>query len=718
MDDDLVLNFNSNEQAAPKKAKTKTNDRQKEKAERYLNKDKHFSKPKASEKKEFLSKKRFNKEDKNSKDTDNEKEKNSNFNKPKQFNNDTRRKYEGKKPFVPHTKKPSEYIKQIEDSDLPDIEMKKDTNFNPFSAKTFTDLNLSEFLLKQLTKHNYDQLTKIQKQAIPVMLEHKNVVIKSETGTGKTLAYVVPLYQLLIKLHQTKPINRKDGVYAIIFAPTHELCLQIESTVSKLNSCCISVVNGTLIGGQKIEIEKSKIRKGINIIICTPGRLLYHLKNTQTLNFSNLNYIIFDEADTLLDMGFEKDIKECLRIVCTKSANKEFTDVESFKKFKIFLLSATIDSKIRAMTSFLMKGFKSVGFKSEKEKKQTDDSKGNEEGVIELNEDQQPIETPSNLRQFVSVVYDEFRLLHLLCFLYCQKSAKIIVFVNNCDSADFHADLVQKIKLNNLPLFEKINIWRIHGKMKHPERLVVFNDFNKQNKNCILFATDVIARGLDFPNVEWIIHYDVNPDKKDYLNRMGRTARLTSSGNSLLFLMCHEEPIRKSCLSSFTFEDLDSSSMLLRFVKDWNAHIAELNLAIKNPEEQHFELTLNSMDWKSEIEVNEEYRKKLSYIIYPLIGAVKEYLHSEESRVGNARKSLKCSLRAYTTYRKYDPSVFNLNTLHLTRYARAFGLYKESLKYKLDDQEYRVDQRSEVNRTKSEKKFQRAQKKMEISEFI
>lgn len=601
-----------------------------------------------------------------------------------------------KKPQI----KSSEFINNIDNFNLPDISFKKDEKYNPFSIKLFSELNLNQYLLKQLIKNNYEQLTKIQKQAIPILLEHKNVLIKSETGTGKTLAYVIPLYEHLIKTNLIKKIDRKDGVYCVIFAPTHELCIQIENCLNKLNSCCIGIVHGTLIGGQKIDIEKLKIRKGLNIIICTPGRLLYHLKNSSNLIFNNLSHIIFDEADVLLEMGYEKDIKESLKIICEKAnPNSSYIDVDSFKKYKIFLISATIDMKIRSIINFLMKGFKSVGFKCEKkDNKENNDNEENEETVEE---------TPINLRQFFCKVYDEFRLIHLICFLYSQRTSKTIIFFNNCDSVDFHVNIIENLKFNNEILLKNIKFVRIHGKMKHEERLKVFKEFNNTSNNIILLSTDIIARGLDFPNVEWIIHYDINPNKKDYLNRMGRTARMTNSGNSLLFLMEHELKLLDTNLKSFKMESIESESILIRFIKEYNTTLKE-----------NEKLPTNSMDWKGEIDVNEEYRKKYSFIIFPFINTIKEYLHSEESLVGNSRKAFKCSLRAYTTYRKYAPEIFNLNTLHLTRYARAFGLYKESLKYKMDDQEYRVDQRSEKNKTKSEKKFFKAQKNMEISEFM
>lgn len=794
-----------------------------------------------SKPKEFLNKKRkFNKEDtENNIETENIEPNNKSTKEGRNsYNKDDKKSYMTDIEKM-RNKSHLNNINLINDEaeHLPNIEIIKESTYDPFSIKSFSDLKLNNFLLKQLEKNGYNNLTKIQKQAIPIMIEHKNVVVKSETGTGKTLAYVVPMYEMLLRQHQIKPISRKDGVFSIIFAPTHELCLQIESTIMKLSSCCINVVAGALLGGQKMDTEKAKIRKGVNIIICTPGRLLYHLKNTKSLNFEPLQMIIFDEADILLDMGFEKDIKECLKIVTEKSTRKDYEDIESFKKLKVFLLSATIDNRTRKLTSFIMKGYKSVGFQKDKDKKKDktiDGNNINENEIEKENDDENKEElehqnsgfdatVSTNLRQFSSIVYDEFRLIHLMSFLYTLKDKKTIVFLNNCESVDYHAEIISKININNVPLFSNkhTQIMKLHGKMKHTERLEIFNKFNmikapgtinndteqaKENKdlklkenaiideekkendkkeeqddsnnkktkrkekkekkvlNCgaILLATDVIARGLDFPHVDWIIHYDINPNGKDYLNRIGRTARLTSSGNSLLFLMEHEEKLLSTCFGKFKLENLHSESILLKFVKQYNSDI-DTKIG-HNALEANFvksKIRIDPMDWKQEIDKNEIYRKKYSFAIFPFIAGIKEFLYSSEEdkqekqsqnilnpinknpfmmtykekqekendkdrdrfKLKNeavlfAKRAYRCTLRAYTTYRKYEPTIFNLNALHMTRFARAFGLYRESLKYKLDNEEYRIDQRFEHNKTKNERKFMNVQRKMEISEFI
>lgn len=123
----------------------------------------------------------------------------------------------------------------------------QDLTTTVFSTNNFIDMDINSFLKKELEKHNYTQMTKIQKKAIPVILKHQNVVFKSETGSGKTLAYVVPILEMLDKLNKENKIERSQGTFVLVFAPTHELCLQIEETFNKLRSCLVGVVNGTLL---------------------------------------------------------------------------------------------------------------------------------------------------------------------------------------------------------------------------------------------------------------------------------------------------------------------------------------------------------------------------------------------------------------------------------------------------------------------------------------
>jgi len=322
------------------------------------------------------------------------------------------------------------------------------------------------------------------------------------------------VYDLLINVNIKNKIQRKDGIYAVIFAPTHELCLQIEATFDKLKSCCINAVFGSLMGGQSIETEKSRLRKGLNIIITTPGRMLYHLKNTSTLAFNNLKMFVFDEADILLNMGFEKDIKECMRLIFNKynttvpdnlsikvknssenntkddyemenEGNKnnkivekiEDLNFEYFKKFKIFLISATIDNKIRKMADFLMKGFKTVGFEMKKEQDKNK-NKGNDE--LKEEQDNETFTAPVNLVQEYCIVFDEFRLIHLLCEIYNNLNKKIIVFVSCCDTVNFLQEFLSNFEFRLEHVINEGEVGVGFNKYKNKEDQ---NNKNKKNLN-------------------------------------------------------------------------------------------------------------------------------------------------------------------------------------------------------------------------------------------
>ena len=235
-------------------------------------------------------------------------------------------------------------------------------------VNTFDQLQINDKLKQVLKDNSYESLTKIQRQAVPSILKNQNVVLKSETGSGKTLAYLVPLIEFLSKYSLTvKKIHREDsGTMAVIFSPTRELAIQIDLELRLLLKLFYYLVPTTLIGGESVSREKSRLRKGCVILICTPGRLLYHLQNTQCLKLDNLKYMIIDEADRMLDMGFEKEMTSCLDLIKKKSA-ANFLETEEDQKYwsdtiKINLVSATIEDRVEQLGSRLMKSYEKVGF--------------------------------------------------------------------------------------------------------------------------------------------------------------------------------------------------------------------------------------------------------------------------------------------------------------------------------------------------------------------
>jgi ATP-dependent RNA helicase DDX31/DBP7 len=217
-------------------------------------------------------------------------------------------------------------------------------------------------------------------------------VLKSETGSGKTLAYLVPLLEHLSKYSlEVEKINRDNGTYAVIFSPTRELCIQIENEMAKLLKLFYYVQCSTIMGGENPKKEKAKLRKGLTVVVCTPGRLLYHLQNTKSINFSRLQAIIIDEADRLLDMGFEKEMTDCMNEI-KKRCPEKFTG-QDFQSdvVRVNFISATLSRKVEALGAKLMKDYLTVGFDS---KAQADQQQEN------ADQEQLSLSIPNQVQQF------------------------------------------------------------------------------------------------------------------------------------------------------------------------------------------------------------------------------------------------------------------------------------------------------------------------------
>jgi len=179
-----------------------------------------------------------------------------------------------------------------------------------------------------------------------------------------------------------------------------------------------------------------------------------------------------------------------------------------------------------------------------------------------------------------------------------------------------------------------------------------------------LICTDVASRGLDFPHVDLIIHYDINPDPKEYLNRMGRTARLDKQGSSQLFLMKQEEKILNNSLKKFTINCSKPGKILLNFVENFNKLLLDIDCKEK--------ITTVPQAYKDEVDENEKYRKKYIFTIFPLQKSIKDYLFKDRENLALARKAFKSSIRAYVVNHKWQKDVFNVKTLNLTRYVNNY----------------------------------------------
>ncbi|EFC50369.1 predicted protein, partial [Naegleria gruberi] len=428
--------------------------------------------------------------------------------------------------------------------------------FCPEPLSSFST-QLSPIVISTLTNQmGIERLTKIQTRALSPILGKSNVLMKSETGSGKTLAYLIPLIEMLYRQSLEKKISRDDGTFAIILAPTRELCVQVDKVLKKITSSLNFMVCGGIMGGEKRKSEKERLRKGVNILVATPGRLEDHLRSTQSFKCDKVKYLILDEADILLDFGFEERVKNIYQMLIQRklqnpliSQNQtEKTLSESIQKV---LVSATLHSKIQTLAqqidvvNALYIGHGSDGEFIEK--------------VFNLITDKLPsniFTIPAHLTQYAIIVPPQFRLVMLAGFLRSktmsesleQEPGKIIVFLSCCDSVEFHYNFfkyfqskfkfIKEVPLIHVPLF------KLHGDIEQKERTNIFKQFSDA-KEGVLFCTDVAARGLDLPCVKWIVQYDPPGNPKEYLHRIGRTARMGVKGHAVMFLHPHEELYKK-----------------------------------------------------------------------------------------------------------------------------------------------------------------------------
>lgn len=355
-----------------------------------------------------------------------------------------------------------------------------------FAKVKFDELEISDLTKNSIKKMQYDVCTPIQEKAIPQLLRGRDVLGAAKTGSGKTLAYMVPAVELLYKAG----FNIKNGTGVLIIAPTRELALQNYNVARDL---CFyhSKTHGVVMGGAKKSTEANMLKKGINLLVATPGRLLDHLENTEGFVFHNLKMLIIDEADCILKIGFEEEMNKILKLLP--------------KDRQTVLFSATQTKKVEDLCRVSLR----------------------DPYMIEIaNKLNAP--TVSNLEQgFVKIEADsKFRL--LFTFLRKNLKKKVMVFMSSCNAVKFYSDLLNYV---DIPVKD------IHGKQNQQKRTSTYFDFCEAETG-VLICTDVAQRGLDFPAVDWIVQYDPPDDPEEYIHRVGRAARGSSSkGRALLFLL-------------------------------------------------------------------------------------------------------------------------------------------------------------------------------------
>eukprot|EP00636_Phaeomonas_parva_P017263 CAMPEP_0118869390 /NCGR_PEP_ID=MMETSP1163-20130328/12716_1 /TAXON_ID=124430 /ORGANISM="Phaeomonas parva, Strain CCMP2877" /LENGTH=579 /DNA_ID=CAMNT_0006804279 /DNA_START=63 /DNA_END=1802 /DNA_ORIENTATION=- len=375
-----------------------------------------------------------------------------------------------------------------EEGEPDELEKKHRPGF--FSKAAFSSLDLSEGTARALAENGYERMTKIQAKSIPPLLTGKDLLGAAKTGSGKTLAFLVPAVELLSRVRFTT----RNGTGVIVISPTRELALQIYGVLRELCEHH-NQTHGLVIGGANRRTEAEKLAKGVNILVATPGRLLDHLQNTRGFNFRNLQMLVIDEADRILEQGFEEDMHAIIKTLP--------------KTRQTVLFSATQTRKVEDLARLSIEG----------------------DPVYVGVDDGDRVSTVQGLEQGYVVCPSANRFLLLFTFLKKNRKRKVMVFFSSCNAVKYHAELLNYI---DVPVMD------IHGRQKQQRRTSTFFQFCKADTG-ILLCTDVAARGLDIPAVDWIVQYDPPDQPAEYIHRVGRTARGPSGdGRALLFLAPEE----------------------------------------------------------------------------------------------------------------------------------------------------------------------------------
>lgn len=407
----------------------------------------------------------------------------------------------------------------------------------------------------QSNSFNLQRPTVIQSKAIPAFFQDDqlhNVLLQSETGSGKTLAYLLPILQAMGVDKQGELIkcNRlQTGTRCIILCPTRELAAQTFTVCEKLcNSSFNWLVPGCLLGEENRKSEKARIRKGLAIIVATPGRLLDHLTRTESLLMAlkgKLEWLVLDEADRLLDLGLGPQVAQIIQRIRSNQPGSGRDGIT----WRSALVSATVTTAVEKLAKETLLGGNNK-WKWVKGGNHTDEG-----DTVKANttEREYADSTPRQLTQLHMTVSAKLRLSALVAFLVqrIEKNERTVVFMSTCAGVDYHHALFEALgsildddddtNTANGIFGSKCPIYRLHGSVPHGERQQVLKRFMKDVKqSAVLLATDVAARGLNLHDVDWIVQYDPPGEVADYVHRAGRAARAGRAGHSLLFLLPSE----------------------------------------------------------------------------------------------------------------------------------------------------------------------------------
>ena len=357
----------------------------------------------------------------------------------------------------------------------------------------FTEFALNKPILKAIFEKNYDTPTDVQIETIPLVLAKKDVVVSAQTGTGKTAAFALPILQLLFH-QQDSNVNAKH-IRALVISPTRELAVQIEEEFkdygkyTNLKSTCV-------FGGTSIEAQKNILRKGVDILIATPGRLL-DLRKQEVINFDKVEVLVLDEADLMLDMGFIDDVQKIERM-CPETK-------------QTLLISATMPAKVVQLARTIL---------TEPER-------------VEITPD---VAAAKSVNQLLYYVAKPDKIELCLQLLRKEIEGNILIFRRTKNGVE---------KLEQTLLKNDFKAESLHGDKTQSARQKALNNFKNGEVN-ILIATDVASRGIDIEDLDAVINFDLPNIPETYIHRIGRTGRAGKTGTSYSFCA----PDEKSYVSS------------------------------------------------------------------------------------------------------------------------------------------------------------------------
>lgn len=346
----------------------------------------------------------------------------------------------------------------------------------------FKDYKLSNEILKSLNMLNYKTPTKVQQEVIPVALENKDVLVKSQTGSGKTATFAIPLCEL-VDWDENKP-------QALILTPTRELAIQVKEDVFNIGRFKRIKVPA-LYGKSSFSLQAKELKQKTHIVVGTPGRTIDHIKEGNFIT-DNIKYLVLDEADEMLSMGFLEQVEEIISLLP--------------KNRVTMLFSATMPDDINRLSKKYMKNHVTIEIEAKTltvDRIQQDGYNIEETGKLNLLKDVTTIENPDS------------------CVIFCNTQVKVESLYNELRKLKYPCD-------------------KIHGGMEQAERIKVMNNFKKGYFR-YLIATDVAARGIDIDNITHVINYDVPVLRENYVHRIGRTGRAGKEGRAITFVMKSDE---------------------------------------------------------------------------------------------------------------------------------------------------------------------------------